>query len=66
MRIIVTPRAGLVIRDPQTAEVLPEGGAVKEDSSAWRRYEAAGDVTIRPEGAAAQADTDAASAKAKK
>lgn len=51
MRIFVTPRAGYVIRDPATLAQLPEGGAVKEDGDAWRRLEAAGDVTITAEAA---------------
>ncbi len=64
MRIIVTPRAGMKVRDPSNpaAGYLPEDGAVKEDSLAWRRLAAAGDVTISPEPAPA---AEAAAAKKK-
>lgn len=50
MRIHVTPRAGMKVRDPLNPSLghLPETGAVKEDAPAWRRLELAGDVTIAP------------------
>lgn len=48
MRIYVTPRAGLQVRDPnQPARgYLPASGAWREDSQAWRRLAAAGDVIV--------------------
>jgi hypothetical protein len=48
MRIHVTPKAGLSVRDPvhpHHGHLPPEGKWV-EDSSAWRRLAAAGDVII--------------------
>lgn len=49
MRILVTPRAGLSVRDPVNPALghLPPEGAVKLDCTAWRRLEAAGDVSIK-------------------
>lgn len=48
MRIYVTPRAGLQVRDPHRPADghLPAEGAFKDDSHAWRRLERAGDVVI--------------------
>jgi len=47
MRIYVTPRKGLSPRDPlKPAERLPVQGCWREDATAYRRLEAAGDVTI--------------------
>lgn len=72
MRIIVKPRAGMKVRDPDRPGEghLPADGLVKEDSLAWRRLAAAGDVTIEPEPVAAVApeapavaDADAVVAK---
>lgn len=57
MRIIVKPRAGMKVRDPNRPGdgYLPDEGAVKEDSHAWRRLQLAGDVTIEAEPAATPA-----------
>lgn len=51
MRILVTPRAGLSVRDPANpaAGFLPPEGKVVIDSSAWRRLAKAGDVIIARE-----------------
>lgn len=48
MRIFVTPRAGLKVRDPinPAAGPLPAEGAWKEDGSHWRRLARAGDVIV--------------------
>lgn len=48
MRIYVTPRAGLKVRDPLRPQdgYLPDEGAFREDGAAYRRLAAAGDVTI--------------------
>lgn len=64
-RILVTPRAGLKVRDPAAPHLghLPEVGAIKLDSTAWRRLAAAGDVTISDDPAAAVAVSAPASAK---
>ena len=64
MRIFVTPRAGLMVRDPSAPARghLPAAGAWKEDSQAWRRLAAAGDVTIGTDGKASAAP-DAKQAK---
>lgn len=64
MRIFVTPRAGLKVRDPHRPGdgYLPSDGAWKEDSSAWRRLARAGDVIISTEASmkpAARASADA-------
>lgn len=53
-RYRITPRKGLVIRDPRTKAVLPpEGLVVSSDPLRsdiyWRRRLDAGDVTITPE-----------------
>lgn len=53
MRILVTPRPGFTVRDPKTNAALPAEGAIKEDSSYWRRRERDGDVTIAAESASA-------------
>ena len=44
MRIFVTPRAGLKVRDPSNpaAGHLPAEGAWKENASHWRRLAKAG------------------------
>lgn len=44
MTLFLKPRRGLVVRDPDTAAVLPEGGARVPDSRYWRRRLASGDV----------------------
>jgi hypothetical protein len=51
MRIFVTPRAGLKVRDPHRPGdgYLPAEGAWKEDSSAWRRLAKTGDVIVAKE-----------------
>ena len=51
MRIYVTPRAGLKVRDPMRPADghLPPEGKFAEDSSAWRRLAKAGDVIISSE-----------------
>lgn len=47
MRIYVTPRPGLKVRDPRRlSEHVPAEGAFYEDSQQWRRYERDGSVTI--------------------
>jgi len=55
MRIYVTPRAGLKVRNPMRPAdgYLPADGKAVEDGSAWRRLEKAGDVTIGKEPKAA-------------
>ncbi|MGE3064113.1 MAG: DUF2635 domain-containing protein [Hyphomicrobiaceae bacterium] len=57
MRIHVTPRAGLSVRDPLHPERghLPPEGQYVEDGSAWRRLAKAGDVIIAKEKPAARA-----------
>lgn len=66
MRIKVTPRPGYTVRDPQTRVALPPEGAIKEDSSFWRRRERDGDVTIEAEAASAPAPAPKSTAKADK
>lgn len=39
-------REGLIVRDPLTMKPLPEEGAHKPLTTAWRRYLKAGDVVI--------------------
>lgn len=48
MRIHVTPKAGLSVRDPLRPQdgYLPPEGKFVEDSSAWRRLSLAGDVIV--------------------
>lgn len=48
MRIYVTPKPGMIIRDPKTMEPLPPDGAVKEAGKYWTRRERDGDVIITP------------------
>ncbi len=62
MRIYVTPRAGLLVRDPSAPArgYLPAGGAWREDGQSWRRLAAVGDVIISTDG---QVGADALKAK---
>lgn len=58
MRIFVTPRPGLKVRDPRRlSEHVPAEGAYYEDSTDWRRHERDRAVTISdgPKTAAAPA-----------
>lgn len=41
------PKPGLVVRDPETLQVLPEEGDTVVLTSYWRRRISDGDVTIR-------------------
>ncbi|MCF8491359.1 MAG: DUF2635 domain-containing protein [Rhodospirillum sp.] len=40
------PKAGLTVRDPETGEALPKGGALKPKSTHWRKRLKDGDVTL--------------------
>lgn len=51
----VTPAPGLIVRDPNTMQPLPEAGLDLEKSSHWIRREKEGDVTITEIQAAAGA-----------
>ena len=42
--VFVKPKKGLVVRDPDNLEILPESGANVMLSTYWRRRLAAGDV----------------------
>lgn len=44
--ITVTPKAGLKVRDPETGQHLPTGGANKRQNAYWLRAARRGDVTI--------------------
>lgn len=44
-KMIVIPRAGLVVRDPVTLQPLPETGAEVSCSAYWLRRVADGDVS---------------------
>ena len=55
-RVVVTPAAGLLVRDPANPQRrIAAEGEVMLDSLDLRRLEAAGDVTIKPEGKASAA-----------
>lgn len=60
--IHVTPAPGLVVRDPNTMQPLPEAGLDLEKSSHWIRREKEGDVTITEIKAAAASAKPAKSA----
>ncbi len=68
MRIHVTPRAGLSVRDPMHPErgAIPAAGMAADDNSAWRRLARAGDVTITDPAAEAPAAPRSASPAPKK
>jgi hypothetical protein len=56
MRVYVTPRPGLSIRDPLNPAVrFPAEGDWREDATAYRRLEAKGDVTISTKAPTAKA-----------
>lgn len=42
----IKPKAGLIIRDPDTYEILPPAGAEKPQSSYWLRHLQSGDVVL--------------------
>ena len=51
MRIFVTPRPGILVRDPRNlSEQLPAEGAWVIDHVQWRRHERDGDVTVSTTG----------------
>ena len=55
-RVIVTPASGLLVRNPaDPSRRIDPAGEVMADSLDLRRLEAAGDVTIKPEGKASAA-----------
>ena len=54
-QIFVTPKPGLVVRDPATLLVLPAAGALLDDDVHWARRAADGDVTVLDEAARAAA-----------
>lgn len=60
----VTPAPGLIVRDPNTMQPLPEAGLDLEKSTHWIRRAKQGDVTIAeiPAAAAAKPAKPAASA----
>ena len=67
MRIFITPRKGLSIRDPLDPEVrLPEDGDWRDDSRAYRRLARAGDITISQTGPAKAKKPAAAKSTPKK
>lgn len=45
-KMIIKPNSGLVIRDPETFEILPEEGKPVDMSSFWKRRLLDGDVSI--------------------
>lgn len=63
-RVRVTPASGLLVRDPSDPKRrIDQAGEIMLDSLALRRLEAAGDVTISPEGKASAAPTKSSAAK---
>lgn len=45
--ITVKPKKGLKVRDPDTGNHLPDGGAKKRQTAYWLRAARRGDVTIK-------------------
>jgi hypothetical protein len=45
-KIILVPRAGYIVRDPETKKPLPAEGMEVERSSYWVRRIQAGDVSV--------------------
>lgn len=47
-RVLVKPAEGRLVRDPDTYQALPPGGAPVDMNSYWQRKLMAGDVVIDP------------------
>ena len=47
-KIFLVPRAGYIVRDPETKKPLPAEGMEVERSSYWVRRIQAGDVSVLP------------------
>ena len=47
-KIFLVPRAGYIVRDPETKKPLPAEGMEVEKSSYWVRRIQAGDVSVVP------------------
>lgn len=66
MRIFITARPGMSIRDPlRPTERLTDAGVWREDSGAYRRLERAVDITISTSGPSAKPKKPAAKSAAK-
>lgn len=45
---LVVPAKGVIVRDPYTAQIIPETGAVKKIGKYWKRRERDGSVKLLP------------------